>query len=162
MRIETLRFGTLEIDPAVLITLPSGLIGLPQRKRFVVLELEGGAPLGWLQCVDDPSFGVPVADPGVFRADYRIAVAAEEVAEITLDTVEDAAILIVTTIAPGGTQVTGNLRAPILINAHKRLGRQVVLDRPDLEFRVPVDPVLFAAASGRFEPSLAAAPAAAR
>lgn len=154
MRIESPAFGSLEVDQEAVLTLPSGLIGLPEKRRFVLVEHGAGSPLGWLLCVDDPAFGVPVADPAIFRSDYRIAVPQAEVAELALRSVDDAAILVVTTIAPGGTRITGNLRAPILVNVGNRTGRQVVLDRPDLGYRTPVDPIALASAAGRLELSV--------
>jgi flagellar assembly factor FliW len=146
MKIESSRVGSVEVRDQDIISFPSGLIGLARRNRFVVLEFAEDVPLGWLQSVDDPNFGMPVAEPGIFVSDYSIETSASEVAELGLKSVHDCAILIVTTIGAGGAIVTGNLRAPLLVNAESRIGRQVVLSREDLDLHALVDPVAFAQA----------------
>lgn len=147
MRIESRRIGAMDVSEESLITFPSGLVGLPSRTRFVILEFEQGLPVAWMQSVDDPEFGLPVADPGIFVQDYRVELPRQDVAELELATVEDALMLVVTTIHAGGVMVTGNLRAPLLVNSGNRRGKQVVLDRPELDLRALVDPVAFARAS---------------
>lgn len=144
MKIESTRVGTHEIEDADILHFPSGLIGLSRHKRFVVLEFAQDVPLGWLQSVDDPNFGLPVAEPGIFVHDYSVEAGSSEVSELGLESPEHCAILIVTTIGAGGMLVTGNLRAPLLVNVEKRIGRQVVLEREDLDLRALVDPVAFA------------------
>jgi flagellar assembly factor FliW len=147
MKIESRRIGTVDVDDASLITFPEGLVGLPTRTRFVILEFERDLPVAWMQCVDDPDFGVPVADPAIFVQDYRVELPRQDVAELDLARIEDAVMLVVTTIHAGGVMVTGNLRAPLLLNTGSRRGKQVVLDRPELDLRALVDPVAFARAS---------------
>ncbi len=149
MRIDSRRVGSFEVRPQDLIEFPSGLVGLPQRRRFVLLEFDRDVPLGWLQSVDDPDFGLPVAEPAIFVQDYEVEVPRGEAERLGLERLEDAALLIVTTIHAGGVMVTGNLRAPLLVNSLTRKGAQIVLERPDLDLRALVDPVAFAAASGR-------------
>ena len=147
MRIESRRIGTVDVSDDSLVVFPSGLVGLPTRTRFVILEFERDLPLAWMQSADDPDFGLPVADPGIFRQDYQVELPREDVADLELNRVEDAVMLVVTTIHAGGVMVTGNLRAPLLVNTTNRRGKQVVLDRPDLDLRALVDPVAFARAS---------------
>jgi len=143
MKIESQRIGSLEVDDSSLIEFPSGLVGLPTRRRFVILEFDADVPMAWMQNVDDSEFGLPVADAGIFVRDYRIEVPRKDVAELELDSLEDAVMLVVTTIHQGGIMVTGNLRAPLVVNLTNRRGRQIVLDRPDLDLRALVDPVAF-------------------
>lgn len=145
MRIQSKRLGTVDVDEADIIEFPSGLVGLGERRRFVLMEFGDGIPLGWLQDVDDGDFGLPVGDPGLFVPEYNVEVGRGEIAELDLSDLEDAVLLVVTTIAAGGTAVTGNLRAPLVVNLQNRRARQVVLDT-DLPLRAPVDPVAFAAA----------------
>lgn len=146
MIIENSRVGTVEFEEEDLIRFPSGLVGLSSRRRFLLLDFDEDVPLAWLQCIDDPNFGLPVAEPGIFVPDYQIEASRETLAELEIDSVEEVAILVVTTVHAGGVMVTGNLRAPLLVNTRNRVGRQVVFDRNDLELRALVDPVAFAQA----------------
>ena len=147
MRIESRRIGAVDVNEDSLITFPGGLVGLPSWTRFVILEFERDLPVAWMQSVDDPEFGLPVADPGIFVQDYRVELPRLDVADLELARIEDAVMLVVTTIHAGGVMVTGNLRAPLLVNSENRRGKQVVLDRPELDLRALVDPVAFARAS---------------
>lgn len=146
MRIESRRVGSVEIPDDSLIHFPAGLIGLSHRRSFVLLEFDRDVPLGWLQSTEDTDFGLPVADPGLYVPEYAIEVPRAEAAELDLASMDDGVILIVTTIQAGGHMVTGNLRAPLIVNTRNRWGRQIVLDRPDLELRALVDPIAFSRA----------------
>ena len=42
MLVETSRMGTIDVDSDTVITLPNGLIGLPQKRRFVLMEFGEG------------------------------------------------------------------------------------------------------------------------
>ena len=39
MKINTLRFGTIEIDKSEIIIVPEGIIGVPDIKRYVILDM---------------------------------------------------------------------------------------------------------------------------
>jgi len=57
------------------------------------------------------------------------------VALIQLSKPEDAAVLVIMTIRRDTGEVTANLQGPLVMNAERRLGRQLVLSDPGLSPR---------------------------
>lgn len=137
-RFQTARCGELVYDERDVIVLPEGLIGLPALRRWLLLEMEGGVPMRWLQSLDRGDFGFPVMEPQFFADDYEVEPSPGERDRLGL-TGEPPAVLVVTTVHPGGARITGNLLAPLLVDPRTRRGLQVALERPDLSMRQEID-----------------------
>ena len=59
---ESIRFGTVEIQPEDVIEFPFGLIGLGGL-RYALLDRNPGTGFLWLHAVDDPALALPVVEP---------------------------------------------------------------------------------------------------
>jgi flagellar assembly factor FliW len=70
--IEQTRFGTINIEPAKIITMVRTLPGFPDRKRFVILNREESRPFLWFQSVDDPRLAFVIINPFLFIPDYQV------------------------------------------------------------------------------------------
>jgi len=123
---ETKRFGRLELDEREVITFAEGLAGFPESRRFCLIDHEG-SPFKWLQCVDDPERAFLVTDPRWFAPDYNLILDRREVRGLGLRRPEEATVLVILTVAPEPSQLTANLRGPLVVNHRTRRGRQVVL-----------------------------------
>lgn len=125
------------------IHLPDGLVGLSELKRWVLLENDPPLPIRWLHCLDREGFRLPVAEPGWFDPEYAFDL--DDRAEAALGATEaaDLAVMIVTTVHPGGERVTGNLAAPLVVNIHSRKGLQYILDERKYSLRAEIDSVRF-------------------
>ena len=137
--IET-RFGALALDPARLIDFPSGLMGFSDPQRFALLDLpDAGVPFKLLQSVDDPelAFLVLPIDP----ADGTIASVDLSRAAATLG-FDRAALAVVGIVTvrqnEEGVHFTINLKAPLLIDAERRVGAQHVLVDDGYQLRHPL------------------------
>jgi flagellar assembly factor FliW len=128
MRIETTRFGTIEIDDGKLISFPQGLPGFWHARRFVLLEHAPNVPFHWLQCVDDPSLAFVVIDPLPMFPDLRDAIPAFALEALGIGKSDEAAILTIVTIDREGKRVTTNLLGPLVINTRTRTGVQLILE----------------------------------
>jgi flagellar assembly factor FliW len=122
------RFGTLALDPARLITLPSGLLGFADCQRFALADLpDPQGPLKLLQSVDEPelAFLVLPIDPSagpIARGDLELACEGlgfdwSALAVLGLVTVRSEA---------EGVHFSINLKAPLLIDTGRQIGRQHV------------------------------------
>lgn len=127
MRIETSRFGSLTVDPERVIHFPLGLLGFETRARFVLLDSDEIAPMRWLQSVDDPALAFPVVDPTLFFAEYALTLREDDFEVLRLEEGDEPAVLCLVTIPGNPREMTINLLGPLVLNADKRLGRQVVL-----------------------------------
>ena len=53
IKVKTTRFSEIEVDEKDVIELPSGLIGFPELKSYVLLDHDKDSPFKWLQSLDD-------------------------------------------------------------------------------------------------------------
>ncbi len=133
------RFGDLDYREDRVITLDEGLVGLPRLRRWIVLDMDRDLPLKWLQSLDDPAFGLPVLSPDFYAAEAIVEEVGDAAARLGVAGGEDLAILIITTVHAGGTRLTGNLAAPLVVHAGTRRGAQVVLDDRRWPLRQEID-----------------------
>ena len=124
MEITTTRFGRLEIEANDIIRFPTGLWGFEDCREWVLLADQENDALAWLQCVQRPAVALAVASPRRFVPDYRMRVARRELSSLELTDVKRAKVLVV--VGRTDRAMTLNLKAPVVINLDRRLGRQVI------------------------------------
>lgn len=127
IKLNTSRFGELEVNEEKIMNFPSGLIGLPDINRFILIDHKD-TPLKWLQAVDAPDIAFIVVAPSVIVQDYFLNIDKAVKQFIQLEDEEDLAILV--TMRVNGDDVIANFQGPIVINSRAMKGVQVVLDRP--------------------------------
>ncbi len=138
MKIDTSRFGTIEVDESRVITMKGCILGFDQLRHYTLLIQDQNNPLWWLQSLDDGAVAFVVIDPFVIKQDYRpaISIAARTLLEIS--GAEETSFLSIVTIRSQPFGVTANLRAPLVINAAKRLGSQIILEEADYPIRYEI------------------------
>lgn len=128
MEIKTIRFGTIVVDDTDVITMPQGVIGFPNARRFVLVPHGQSTLLAWLQAVEVAELAFPVVSAHVLVKNYP-DVPIQAIAERAKlgSNIEDLAVLAVLS-AQQSEPATVNLLAPIMINAESRVGAQVFLE----------------------------------
>lgn len=126
MKIKTSRFGSIEINEEDIICFPSGILGFPQHKKYIILPSDDG-PLEWLQCTSHPELAFVVCNPLVFKPDYTVPLSPDELAELGLENIEDGIILVIIVVPEDPYEMTANLLGPLLINRHNRRAKQLIL-----------------------------------
>jgi reactive intermediate/imine deaminase len=134
MKIDSPRFGSLEITSDRLIEFPAGLPGFENLRRYSLFhpEGEGASPNFFImQSVDDPTVAFHIADPARFGIDYQIALSDEQAALIGLADPADAAVVVMlikdfTAALP----LRAGIYAPLVIDSRSRRGVQVQVPRP--------------------------------
>lgn len=124
VRVDTTRFGSLEIEDDRVLMFPKGLIGFPDRTRYCLLQPEEGAVLFFLQSIDEPALMFVVTDPALFAPDYSVSIRKEQMAELGLYGLEDAYVFVI--VNKVDQTLTGNLQGPLVINARTRDGMQLL------------------------------------
>lgn len=127
MRVETTRFGSIDVDENALITMPSGLIGFEAFTRFCLVRHRTGENFQWFQSVEEPGLAFVVVDPAAYFDGYEVEISDSDVERLGLADAADAVVLTIVTIRDGGAVITANLAAPIVINSKNNIGAQVVL-----------------------------------
>ena len=140
MKVNTLRFGTLDVSEDQLFEFPMGILGFSNLKSFFIIEREETRPFKWLQSVDDPSTAFVIGDPLLFIPSYQAEVRRVDIPH--LDPIvdeKDLVLSVIMTITPDPQNISANLLAPIIINLANRRGMQYILN----DKRYPVRYFLF-------------------
>ena len=128
MKIETSRFGVIEVQQEELISFPKGLIGFPAERDFILIPHPNSAFVAWLQSASTKDLAFPVVSAHSLGTEYPDVELGEVIDKHDLgETLDELAILVVLS-APRNLPATVNLLAPLLINADLRRGAQVFLE----------------------------------
>jgi len=126
MKLQTTRFGCLEVPEANIIYFPDGLIGFETYKRYVILSKKENAPLRWLQCVDEPELAFIIISPFLFKADYKPLVEKVDLSSLKIKDISEAEILSIVVVPDNPRDMVANLMAPVLINPKICIAKQVI------------------------------------
>lgn len=138
MILQTGRFGTLTVQDSEIIAFPSGLLGFPECTRFCLVDPGDDTLILWLQSLDRPDLVFAVLEPKIFRPDYSARLSAAELRELKLETVQQSAVYSILTLPADVSQMTANLKAPIVINLKAQIARQVVLQENEYSLKQPM------------------------
>jgi len=128
MKVNTTRFGELEIDSSKIIHFFKGLPGFEELRRFIIIPVEDTNDIHWLQSMELPEIAFMVIDPFKFIHGYACNIPDPDIAELELKTPEEALILTTITIPQGNpAKTTTNLVAPIVINTRLNRAKQVIM-----------------------------------
>lgn len=130
MVIQTRIFGEVTISDDKMIYFPKGIVGFPELKDFALIhDSEAGEQGGirWLQSVQEPNFAMPVIDPLSVKEDYNPQVDDDLLA--TIGGLDDVLVLATITVPSDLTQMSVNLKAPIIVNVDARKASQIILDQ---------------------------------
>jgi flagellar assembly factor FliW len=140
MEIETSRFGPLEIAEEHVLTFQAGLIGFTEHTRYSLLGDGRGVGYEWLQSLDDGKIAFVVVQPGVVKPDYHVEIQDDALHEIGFQDGDDIVVLSIVTIPPDQPEkATVNLQGPLVINATRNRGKQIILNE-SYPIRYPLIP----------------------
>jgi len=128
MRVDTPRFGEMDVPEEAILTFADGLYGFPEVRECCLLPYQAGSVLRWLQCLDDPRIAFLTVEPHAFFPDYEIELSDTDAAGLELADAADAAVMTLVTVLHECRAMATNLAAPIVINTATRRARQVILD----------------------------------
>lgn len=138
MKINTTRFGELEIEKTDLISFKEGLLGFENLKNFFVVDPGDQTLILWLQSTEQPNVAFPIIEPKIFKPEYTVQLVSAEMRSLELENINDAVVYSILTIPQIVTDMNANLKAPIIINNKSKLGRQIVLQDSKLEVKFPM------------------------
>jgi len=139
MQIETMRFGTLEIEEKKILRFTEGLPGLESCREFAILQFAESGPVHWLQSVRDPEICLPIVSSFAIVKDYAFDISEEDVAHLGLESAEDVYIVSVVVIPENNIeQMTANMIAPIIINHRTGAAKQVIISNSEYSVRYPI------------------------
>lgn len=134
------RFGPVRLDPERQLRFRGGLPGFPSIEVFQLAPLPGVAgDLQLLQAVDAQTVGfitlrIPTDNSIISKSDTSSVAQMLEIDD------QELVILALVTLSPSefGVEAFLNLRAPLFIDARRKLGAQVVLGSATYPLRLPL------------------------
>jgi flagellar assembly factor FliW len=124
MHISTSHFGPVEIGVDDILLFPQGLVAFEDCRHWVLLADSENASLAWLQSVTRPEVALPVVSPRRFSPEYQVHVSRGQLLPLEFSQFDQAFVLAVVSASDG--DLTLNLKAPLIVNLDRRLGRQVI------------------------------------
>jgi flagellar assembly factor FliW len=141
MEVRTTRFGVLEtvaVADEALLVFPHGLPGFEHHVHFALLEEPPYLPFCWLQSLHDPDVAFLLLDPFLLRPDYDFELSPADVTLLQLDEHTLPRVFCILVVPRDIWQMTANLKAPVVVNPRRGLGKQVILPDDRYPLRHPV------------------------
>ena len=141
MHIGTKHFGPVEIEVDDILLFPHGVIAFEDCRHWVLLADAENPALAWLQSVSRQEVALPVVSPRRFAPGYAVHVTRGQLMPLEFSQFDQAYVLSIVSQSDG--DLTLNLKAPLIINLDRRLGRQVITsDEQPVVLTLPKTPVL--------------------
>jgi flagellar assembly factor FliW len=137
MKVQSSRFGTIELDDQEIINFPAGLIGFPDETSFVMLRPKPDSPIAWLHSTQTAWFALPVVSAEALQADLGGTISEAGKASGIVANHESFAVMAVLNAPGAGAPASVNLMAPIVVNADTRQGAQLLLETSNYSTQEP-------------------------
>jgi len=138
MDIATKLFGRIEYTEENVIIFAEGLIGIPEYKRFLLIENPDFKPFSYLQCLDNPNMAMVVISPLHVENNYQFIIDDTDLKAVDAKDSSDFQLLAVVIFSPQPENVRVNLKAPLLINVRNKKAKQVFLLNDDYGVAEPL------------------------
>jgi len=136
--IKTTRFGLVELASEDILTFHEGLLGFQDLRQFVLLDDPNDDIFAWLQSCELPSIAFPILEPELFGHKYSTVLNKTDHESLRMQAGQTPIFFSIITIPDDPTQMTANIKAPIIINLEQKIARQCVLQDNYLAIREPI------------------------
>ena len=130
--------GEVSVPNDSAISFPSGLLGFPEAKSFALVSTSREG-FYWLQSLEHDTLTFLLVDPFIHLPDFSIDLPDEEMGILGTEADNIVVLGIVTLPANAEASLTVNLQGPLVINAKRGVGRQIVVDQPGFTVRHPLN-----------------------
>ena len=139
MKIQTTRFGEIEVEDKFVIDFTMPILGYNEEEQFVMIESKEASLFKWIQSTHTPDLAFPATIPSFFGIDYTFELPDEAEASLDVKSAEDLIVMNIAKI-PGDNprKTTVNLLAPIVFNVNNNKAGQVVLSGTGLDVTYPL------------------------
>ncbi|WP_339267569.1 flagellar assembly protein FliW [Paenibacillus sp. FSL R5-0470] len=124
MIIETLSWGTLEVNDEQIYYFSKGIPGFDDETDFALISMEDTS-FWYLQSVKERELSFLLGDPFLFYPSYEFELPDIEAEELRIQS--NVLIRCIITLKDQIEQSTINLLAPIVLNPDAKTGKQIVL-----------------------------------
>lgn len=139
MKIQTTRFGEIDIDDSSCFEMVSPILGYDNEKKFVLIEHGDNSSFKWFQSLITPDLAFVVSLAGLFGIDYSYELPEDIQDKLEIKAAEDVLTVNVVVIPPGKPkESTINLLAPLVFNVNTKKGAQIILTGTDYPVDYPI------------------------
>ena len=136
VKINSSRFGELEIDKNVIFNFVSPIIGFSDLNNYALIDYKPDSPFKWLQSIEEPELAFPVTLCSFFEIDYQFDLPDEEASKLDIENSDDVFVCNIANIPSSDPQgATINMLAPIIMNLKNKKAMQTILKNTDFEVR---------------------------
>lgn len=114
----------LRLDQNLTISIPGGLLGFEEVKRYRLVTVPEEKPLMWLEMLDRPNHGFLVISTTQALPGYSPQISQQDLDFLGVRTASEALLLNIVTIR--NDEAFTNLKGPIVINGRTLVGKQCV------------------------------------
>jgi len=138
IKLETLRFGLIEYKEKEIINFEKGLPGFENEHHFILIQPEEEQPYAFLQSTQTKELSFIIANPFLFYINYEFDLDEQSKEELNIGSIEDVMVWSILSIPDDFKKTTMNLKAPVIINAKNRKGKQVILNDNRYQIKYPL------------------------
>ena len=136
IKINTEKFGELEINKETVFEFVAPIIGFNDLKKYTIVDYKPDSPFKWLQSMEDMSLAFPVTLCSFFGIDYQFDIPDEEAQMLDITSGDDVFVCNIANIPSSNPQgATINMLAPIVINIVNKKAMQLILKNTEFEVR---------------------------
>ncbi len=139
MKLNTLRFGEVEVDDNLIFDFVMPVIGFDNLSKFIIIDSNKEALFKWLQSTEEPDLAFPIISVAGLDYDYSVELSDSVVEALGIENAEDILIMNITSIPqenPHGTTI--NLLAPLVFNLKNQKAAQIVLSGSGYDISYPM------------------------
>ena len=139
MILETVKFGTIEIDENRIFDFNLPIIGFDELKKFIILDPNPDSLFKWLQSIETPDLAFPIISVASLEYDYSIDLSDAVIKTLEITNPESLLVMNITSIPqdnPKGTTI--NLLAPLIFNLDNQKAGQIVLSGSGYDISYPM------------------------
>lgn len=129
MKIQTSRFGEVEVDESLCFEAVVPIVGYENEDKFVIIEHKANANFKWFQSVKTPDLAFAITMAGFFGIDYSFELPDTEQEVLGIEAAEDIIVFNICIIPHENPRAaTINLVAPLVLNIRNHKGGQIILN----------------------------------
>ena len=129
-KVNTSRFGELEIDEKRVVHFKNGIPAFEDEKEFIILPYDEETPYYFMQSLKTPDLAFLITVPFLFFPNYTFEIDDDSQAELEIEEKDKVLYYTLITIPNFSIRyMTTNLLAPVVINTKNMKAKQIVLER---------------------------------
>ena len=136
IKINSTKFGELEIDKKNIFNFVSPIIGFSDLVQYTIIDYKSDSPFKWLQSIEEADLAFPVTLCSFFGIDYQFDIPDEEAQKLEIENADDVFVFNIANIPSENPQgATINMLAPLVVNLANKKAMQIILKNTNFEVR---------------------------